>query len=124
MSKRRVYARRLALGIAGALALSGAAQADAIDGRWCHPDGRRLMIRGPEIVTPGSNRISGDYTRHNFTYVVPASEPSAGQTVYMRLLGEYVMHSRLGAPAGEGPPDVWNCCPPDVSDLPAVLRAG
>ena len=124
MARTRRLSRRLALGIGTALALSGAARADAIDGRWCHQDGRRLAIRGPEIVTPGGNRTSGDYSRHNFSYVVPATEPAAGQTIYMRLLSEYLMHSRLGAPAGEAPPEVWNRCPPDVSGLPAVRRPG
>ena len=114
----------MVLGAGITLLMSGVAQADAIDGRWCHQDGRRLAIRGPEITTPGGSRISGDYGRHNFTYVVPASEPSAGQTVYMRLLGEYLMHSRLGAPAGEGPPEVWNRCPPDISGLPLARPPG
>ena len=47
-------------------------------------DGRRLAIRGPEITTPGGNRISGDYSRHNFSYVVPASEPS-GRSVLLLI---------------------------------------
>jgi len=31
--------------------------ADAIDGDWCKADGKRMKIRGPEIVTPGGNRV-------------------------------------------------------------------
>jgi hypothetical protein len=106
------------------LALAGAARADAIDGRWCHQDGRHLAIRGPQITTPGGHKISGDYSRHFFAYVAPAAEPSAGQTVYLRLISEYLMHSRVGAPSGDGPPEVWNRCPPDVSSLPAVRQDG
>jgi hypothetical protein len=33
--------------------------ADVIDGDWCRGDGKRMKIRGPEIVTPGGNRVDG-----------------------------------------------------------------
>jgi len=111
MSKARILSRLLML-LGAVVAISGTARADAIDGRWCHQDGRRLAIRGPEITTPGGNRIAGDYSRHYFTYVVPGSEPSAGETVHMRLLSEYLMHSRTGTASEE---QVWNRCPPDIS---------
>ena len=71
-----------------ALALSALAVpafADAIDGNWCHNDGRRFTIRGPEIVTPGGKQMEGQYSRHWFNYTVPAPEPGAGQTIYMML---------------------------------------
>ncbi len=65
------------------------ALADAIDGDWCHqPSGRRISIRGPQIVTPGGKHMEGDYSRHWFNYVVPAPEPGAGQTVFMTLFDE------------------------------------
>lgn len=63
------------------------AAADAIDGNWCN-GAKRLEISGPEIVTPGGNRIQGIYGRHDFTYTVPAGEPGAGATVEMDLLGD------------------------------------
>ncbi len=91
--------------------------ADAIDGNWCHPDGRRLSIHGSEMVTPGGNRIFGEYSRHYFSYRVPATEPAAGLTVYLVLRGEYVMHLRVGSAAADTVPEVWNRCPPDVSSL-------
>lgn len=120
MEKVRSHLTRSVFGLAtGALvavaSMSTAAYADAIDGRWCHQDGRSLTIRGPAITTPGGNRITGDYGRHNFSYVVPASEPAAGQIVEMRLLSEYLMHLRLAASPRDGTPEVWNRCPPDVS---------
>ena len=31
--------------------------ADVIDGDWCRGAGKRMKIRGPEIVTPGGNRV-------------------------------------------------------------------
>ena len=48
-----------ALGLA---MLAGPAFADAIDGNWCHSDGRRFTIRGPEIVTPDGKRMDGNYS--------------------------------------------------------------
>lgn len=94
------------------LALSGgAALADAIDGDWCHGDGRRLTIQGPDIVTPGGARLKGDYDRHRFSYVVPAPEPGAGGTVAMVLLSEILMH--LKPPAGEE--QTWRRCGKPIS---------
>ena len=44
-----------------------------------------MSIRGPDIVTPGGHNIRGDYSRHSFSYVVPAGESGAGETVSMIL---------------------------------------
>lgn len=90
---------------------SGPVLADAIDGDWCHADGRRLSINGPEIVTPGGTRMKGDYDRHHFNYVVPASEPGAGGAVAMTLQGELQMH--LKPPAGDG--QTWRRCGKPIS---------
>ena len=65
--------------------LAGPALADAIDGNWCHSDGRRFTIRGPEIVTPGGKHMEGNYGRHSFSYTVPAPEPGAGPAAEPRL---------------------------------------
>ncbi len=97
---------------ASVLALSsGPARADAIDGDWCHPDGRKLTINGPEIVTPGGARMKGDYDRHHFNYVVPAAEPGAGGPVAMVLQGELQMN--LKPPAGAD--QTWRRCGKPVS---------
>jgi len=88
-------------------------RADVIDGDWCKADGKRMKIRGPEIVTPGGNLIRGDYTRHSFVYVIPAGETGAGETVSIILLSEYLAHARQGGP--EAPVQVWNRCPPGVA---------
>ena len=90
---------------------SGAARADAIDGDWCHGDGRRLTINGPDIVTPGGARLTGDYDRHHFSYVVPSPEPGAGATVTMVLLSEILMH--LKPPSGEE--QTWRRCGKPIS---------
>ena len=89
----------------------GAALADAIDGDWCHVDGRRLSIAGPDIVTPGGMRTKGDYDRHHFMYVVPAPESGAGGSVAMTLQGEHQMH--LKPPTGDG--QTWRRCGKPVS---------
>ena len=111
MSAQNV-ARSLALATLSWVTLfSGAALADAIDGDWCHSDGKRLSIDGPEIVTPGGVHTKGNYDRHHFSYVVPASEPGAGATVNMVLLSEILMH--LKPPEGEQ--QTWRRCGKPIS---------
>ena len=89
-----------------------AAVADAIDGDWCRVDGKRMTIHGPAIVTPGGQRASGDYTRHAFSYVIPAGESGAGDKVAIQLLGEYLAHAQQGSdPAIQE----WRRCQPGVS---------
>src|SRR6266567_2443651 len=98
MARRRW---RLALGVTlGALTALSAqvARADAIDGNWCS--------------------AQGNYSRHNFTYQVPASDPGAGKTVYMALLNENTVHLTMAADAQsaqQSPVEVWHRCPPAVS---------
>jgi len=96
-----------------ALALPTGVHADAIDGDWCRDDGKRMSINGPDIVTPGGNRIKGDYSRHAFNYVVPADEPGTGETVAIVLLSEYLAQSRQGG--DNAPLQEWRRCQPGVS---------
>ena len=103
---------KFATALAGAILLTAhGARADAIDGDWCHAEGGRLSINGPQIVTPRGAKISGEYDRHHFTYVVPANEPGAGATVDMILLSELQM--RLKPPGGEE--QLWRRCGKPVS---------
>ena len=108
---------RLLTGIVCAALLGFAcpALADAIDGDWCRTDGKRMTIRGPAIVTPGGQRTSGDYTRHAFSYVIPAGEADAGATVSIQLLSEYLAHARQGVDAAV---QEWRRCQPGVSQRP------
>jgi len=87
------------------------AHADAIDGNWCRDDGKRMSIDGPAIVTPGGRKITGDYSRHAFSYVVPGGEPGAGATVSIQLLNEHLAHARQGS----GPVEAWRRCARGVS---------
>ena len=94
------------------------ARADAIDGHWCHADGRLMSIAGPRIVTPQGSEISGDYRRHFFTYHVPAAEPAAGTVVFMTQLNEQTTHVRRGADlatAETAAPETWHRCSAEVS---------
>ena len=94
------------------LATMSTTLADAIDGDWCHADGRHFSIRGSAIVTPAGTAMIGNYDRHFFSYLVPISEAGAGQTIFMTLYNENVVHLRLGE-AGSG--EIWNRCLPSVS---------
>ncbi len=95
------------------LGLAHPAHADAIDGDWCRADGKRMSIRGPQIVTPGGIQTSGDYSRHFFSYVIPTGEAGAGATVSIQLLGEYLAHARQGS--ADAPVQEWRRCQPGVS---------
>ena len=102
-----------------ALLLAAAATpafADAIDGDWCHSDGRHFAIRGPDIVTPAGARMQGDYARHFFTYKPPAPERGAGGTIAMQLVNENTVHLSYGDAAAA--PEVWSRCSPTTSALP------
>jgi hypothetical protein len=101
-----------AAGVALCLAATPA-RADAIDGDWCNGAGKQMTIRGPEIVTPGGTKMQGDYSRHGFSYVVPAGEPGAGEPVLMILRNEFLVHLRQGA--DDAPWQEWRRCTPKVS---------
>ncbi|MGE5203791.1 MAG: hypothetical protein ACM3O6_17165 [Acidobacteriota bacterium] len=109
------------LGAAAAVLLPAAtARADAIDGNWCYSDGRRMMINGPEIVTPAGTRTIGNYSRHYFSYQVPAADPNAGQSVFMALQNENTVNISTGADAASAAKsaiEVWHRCPPATSSL-------
>jgi hypothetical protein len=89
------------------VALSAPARADKIDGEWCFAS-QSLQIDGPSIRTPGGNQIKGDYSRHNFSYVVPSSEPEAGAEIAMQLLSEEAM--TLSRRKGGKPEETWRRC--------------
>lgn len=100
---------RTAAGVA-ALACAlvpGVARADAIDGHWCAADGRVMTIEGPAILTPGGHQITGEYSRHAFSYVVPVGEGPAGATVFMVLLNEETVELD---PGDGGDHEIWHRC--------------
>ena len=105
----RLVAGTLPLAAALIGAGGSAAYADAIDGEWCLGTSH-FAIHGPSILTPGGSRIQGSYSRHGFAYVVPASEPGAGDEVNMTLLNEETVQlSRKGQSSS---PEIWRRCKP------------
>ncbi len=93
------------------LAPSERAWADAIDGHWCFADGKRLSISGPDLITPGGKRMTGEYDRHAFAYVVPEGEPGAGSNVFMVQLNEETIWLKIGAPpSAAGDSETWRRC--------------
>ncbi len=89
------------------------ARADAIDGDWCNAAGKHMTIRGSAITTPGGNSITGNYSRHFFSYVVPPGEPGAGDAVDIVLRGEHLAQSRQGG--ADAPTTDWRRCQATVS---------
>ena len=87
--------------------------ADAIDGSWCHNDGRKLSILGSLIVTPKGSRAEGIYSRHAFSYQVPPSDPEAGAQIRMVLINDDQMHLLTGKANSGG--ETWRRCGPPVS---------
>ena len=107
MDIRPTYLGKAAVGGFLLLLSATAARADVIDGDWCLGV-KTMSIRGPDIVTPGGQRTKGDYTRHSFTYTIPAGEPGAGENVAMILRGEYLLHARQGGT--DAPVQEWRRC--------------
>jgi len=95
------------------VALGVPAHADAIDGDWCNASGKRMSIRGPDIITPGGTAMKGSYTRHFFSYVIPPGEVGAGKKVAITLLSEYLAHAREGG--DDAPVVAWRRCQPGIS---------
>ena len=93
----------------------GTAQADAIDGHWCHADAGRMSISGPDIVTPRGTQMQGNYGRHSFSYVVPAAEPGAGANLFMILIYDDTVHLTNGSTTVLQTPQIWHRCAAPVS---------
>ena len=110
MALHRSY-RRFAVATVTMLAGASIAQADAIDGDWCFA-AQNLNIQGARIRTPAGTEMAGDYTRHAFTYTVPASELGAGTTVAMQLLSEETMALTRASGTAAAQPEVWKRCKP------------
>jgi hypothetical protein len=85
------------------------ALADAIDGDWC-AGGRRLMINGPEITTPGGTTMQGNYARHQFSYLAPKGDDDAGAQVFLDLLSEKAMNSYHVIDGKLSEPTLWKRC--------------
>lgn len=105
------HGRALAgLTIFAAMSIPSTAYADAIDGHWCYKDGRRLTIDGPRITTPGGKKMTGEYDRHGFIYIVPKKEPGAGKKVTMQMLDEGTISLWTGPRSAKNAAQTWKRC--------------
>lgn len=103
--------RKLSIVLITLFAMTSPARADAIDGNWCAKDGRHFTIRGATIITPKGTVMDGNYERHAFDYVIPASEPNAGQTAEMILINDDDLSLTTGPEAGErSAAELWHRC--------------
>lgn len=105
--------KRKAIAAALFMCVSSPSQAQnllhALDGNWRHADGKRLSVKGPDVVTPGGKPLRADYARTFASWVIPEGEPNAGMTITMMLLGADRAHTREGA--ADTPPLEWRRCP-------------
>ena len=86
--------------------------ADSIDGEWCAPEGgKSLVIEGATIRTPGGKQVQGDYRRYSYTYVAPAGDWEAGQTIDLQFIRRVGVRVKIGG----GAESVWRTCPPGIS---------
>jgi hypothetical protein len=104
--------RNIGLFLGFSLILGAApALADSIDGDWCAPDGGiSLSIHGSTIRTPGGQTLAGDYRRYSFSYVAPAGDWQAGQTIEMQFVRRLGVRVKIG-----GTESLWLPCPPGTS---------
>lgn len=99
--------------VLASMLVATSAQADAIDGNWCHSSHGNLEIRGENIITPGGAQMTGTYTRHTFRYVSPEGERAANQTINMAIVDDETLHL-LVEDTGNGI-EVWQRCRVNVS---------
>ncbi len=96
-----------AITLAAALLPATPALADRIDGNWCYKT-RAMTINGPNIVTPGGRKMTGDYDRHGFRYIVPPGESDAGAAVDMVQYDDNTIQVATGGVTPHT--EIWNRC--------------
>lgn len=108
MKANQIIRTLIVTGVAcGVIATPQRAMADAIDGNWCHDDGRRVMIEGSDFVSPKGKKMTGNYGRHDFSYIVPPGETGAGSMVQMTLIDDDTITVVSGASSN---PQTWQRC--------------
>lgn len=110
-------------GLCALLITVSVALSDAIDGQWCIGDGRRIIIAGDNVTTPGGWTIKGDYGRHHYMFRMPSHERNAGKQVDMVLVNENRVHLRYQSASNDGTdtvPEVWMRCSGPLSLRPAT----
>ena len=108
--RARVSPLVLAAAVMAALLLpTTPALADRIDGDWCY-NSLSFTIDGPSIVTPGGTRMTGEYDRHGFRYVVPAGEADSGARIDMTQFNDTTVEVTTSPPGGAVRTEIWRRC--------------
>ncbi|MEH6752882.1 MAG: hypothetical protein V7788_01790 [Alphaproteobacteria bacterium] len=95
------------------VSFSTTAQADAIDGNWCHSEFGNFEIRGSNILTPGGLQMTGEYSRHTFRYIAPPGERAATKAINMAIVDDETLHLIVEEP--DSSVEVWRRCHVNVS---------
>ncbi len=95
------------------LAASLQAAAEAVDGSWCAPDGRRMVVEGTRLLTPGGQIAQGRYSERAFAVVIPEGEWLAGKTLWLERTSPDSLRVSVESENQQGPPphDRWVLCP-------------
>ncbi len=86
--------------------------ADGLDGTWCSPNGQRISVDGPNVITPGGQQTTGAYSSKNFYFTLPAKEWNAGAVIWMELKSENTARVSTVSKTQNGPPPhgLWQKC--------------
>lgn len=90
----------------------GPAVAEGLDGHWCSPDGQRITVDGPNVITPGGQKTIGAYSNENFYFKLPEKEWHAGSVIWMELKSESTVRVSTVSKNQNGPPPhgLWKKC--------------
>ena len=99
----------------------GPAKADAIDGDWCNQDGSNIFIEGSSIRLSDGTVVTGNNTRHAFSYVAPPGDFEAGKEIYFKQRSEEEMRRVRDPQAMPEHADIWQRCR-NTSSVPNLDR--
>ena len=90
------------------------ALAHGFDGRWCSPDGDRIIVNGASVITPEGNMVSGENRGRAYMFILPEGEFGAGTEMWLELEDNGNLRvSRLqDSTLGPPPHDEWTRCDP------------
>lgn len=95
-------------------AMIGHARAHGFDGRWCSPDGDRIIVRGSSVLTPEGNTVNGENRGRAYMFVLPEGEFGAGTEMWLELEANGNLRVSRLQDSTQGPPphDEWTRCDP------------
>lgn len=90
------------------LCAAAPARADRVDGQWCDAEGRRVVIEGDGVTTPGGVKTIGENRRHVFTYDAPEGETPSGHVRFQQLNDDLMRSTSQDSAT----PREWRRCRP------------